>query len=105
MNIFDYEGKEFDKKLDEVFENKNKTELKKELVECGLEIQNKSTEQEMSLDTAKEICKDMVLHKDDYIYEKYENIGIKFEQPITIWRNQIEAIEVLLKELEHLTSK
>lgn len=38
MNIFEYEGKEFDKKLDEIFSNINKEELKKELIECGLVI-------------------------------------------------------------------
>ena len=38
MNIFDYEGKEFDKKLDEIFKNKSKEELKQELIECGLKV-------------------------------------------------------------------
>lgn len=38
MNIFEYEGEEFDKKLDEIFANVNKEELKRELIECGLEI-------------------------------------------------------------------
>lgn len=38
MNIFELEGEEFDKKLDEIFSNINKEELKKELIECGLEI-------------------------------------------------------------------
>jgi len=38
MNIFEYDGEEFDKKLDEIFENINIEELKKELVECGLII-------------------------------------------------------------------
>ena len=38
MNIFDYKGKEFDKKLDEIFNNIDKEKLKQELIECGLEI-------------------------------------------------------------------
>lgn len=38
MNIFEYDGEEFDKKLDEIFANIDKEELKKELIECGLEI-------------------------------------------------------------------
>ena len=36
MNIFKYEGKEFDKKIDEIFKDIKKEELKKELVKCGL---------------------------------------------------------------------
>ena len=39
MNIFEYDGEEFDKKLEEIFKDINKDELKKELIECGLEIQ------------------------------------------------------------------
>lgn len=38
MNIFEYDGDEFDKKLDEIFANIDKEQLKKELIECGLEI-------------------------------------------------------------------
>ena len=38
MNIFEYEGEEFDKKLDEIFANIDKEELKRELIDCGLEI-------------------------------------------------------------------
>lgn len=38
MNIFEYDGEEFDKKLEELFKNINKKQLKKELIECGLEI-------------------------------------------------------------------
>lgn len=49
MNIFEYEGKEFDKKLDEIFKDINKEKLKQELIECGLKVKeinygNKSTE-------------------------------------------------------------
>jgi len=40
MNIFKYVGKEFDKKLDEIFANIDKDELKKELIECGLKIRS-----------------------------------------------------------------
>ena len=38
MNIFEYEGKEFNKKLDEIFKKLDKEKLKKDLIECGLEI-------------------------------------------------------------------
>ena len=38
MNIFEYDGEEFDRKLEELFQNIEKEQLKKELVECGLEI-------------------------------------------------------------------
>ena len=38
MNIFEYDGEEFDKKLEEIFQNIDKEQLKKELIECGLEI-------------------------------------------------------------------
>lgn len=32
MNIFEYDGEEFDRKLDEVFNNMDKNTLKKELM-------------------------------------------------------------------------
>lgn len=38
MNIFKYKGKEFDKKIDELFNNISKEELKNDLIECGLVI-------------------------------------------------------------------
>ncbi len=40
MNIFEYDGEEFDKKLDEIFDKIDSNELKKELLECGLVINN-----------------------------------------------------------------
>lgn len=40
MNIFEYEGEEFDKKLDEIFENIDTEDLFQELIECGLEVNN-----------------------------------------------------------------
>lgn len=41
MNIFDYNGKEFDKKLDNIFNNIDKDNLMKELIDCGLEVKGK----------------------------------------------------------------
>lgn len=41
MNVFEYDGEEFDKKLDEVFNNMDKNTLKKELIKCGLIIVNR----------------------------------------------------------------
>ena len=41
MNIFEYDGEEFDKKLDEIFNNMDKNTLKKELMKCGLIFANR----------------------------------------------------------------
>lgn len=38
MNIFEYNDKEYDKKLEEIFSNIDKEQLKKDLISCGLEI-------------------------------------------------------------------
>lgn len=38
MNIFNYQGKEFDKKVDEIFNKIEANKLKEELIECGLEV-------------------------------------------------------------------
>lgn len=38
MNIFKYDGKEFDGKLNEIFDNIDKEKLKQELIECSLVI-------------------------------------------------------------------
>ena len=42
MNIFSYEGKEFNKKVDEIFNNINPKQLKKDLLECGLIVEKVS---------------------------------------------------------------
>lgn len=36
MNIFSYDGEEFDEKLDEIFKDTDRETLKQELIECGL---------------------------------------------------------------------
>ena len=36
MNIFEYDGEKFDRKLDEIFNKMDSNKLKKELIECGL---------------------------------------------------------------------
>ena len=41
MNIFDYNEEEFNKKLEEIFKNISSEKLIKELIECGLEIEQK----------------------------------------------------------------
>ena len=41
MNIFNLDDKEFDKKINEIFDNINPEELLEELVECGLKINDK----------------------------------------------------------------
>lgn len=40
MDIFELNDEEFDKKLDEIFANIDKEELFRELIECGLEVNN-----------------------------------------------------------------
>lgn len=40
MDIFDLSIGEFNKKLDEIFENIDTEELFQELIECGLEVNN-----------------------------------------------------------------
>ncbi len=40
MDIFKLNDEEFDKKLDEIFENIDKEDLFQELIECGLEVNN-----------------------------------------------------------------
>lgn len=42
-NIFEYDGEEFNKKLDEIFSNTDKKELKQILIECGLETKERNT--------------------------------------------------------------
>ena len=40
MDIFKLNDEEFDKKLDEIFENIDTEELFQELIECGLAVNN-----------------------------------------------------------------
>lgn len=40
MDIFKLNDEEFDKKLDEIFENIDTEELFQELIECDLEVNN-----------------------------------------------------------------
>lgn len=40
MNIFQFNGNEFDSVLDSLFEDIDKKELLQELIECGLEVQS-----------------------------------------------------------------
>ena len=42
-NVFEYDGEEFNKKLDEIFSNTDKKELKQILIECGLETKERNT--------------------------------------------------------------
>lgn len=42
MNIFEYDGEEFNKKVDEIFNNTNPKQLKKDLLECGLIVEKVS---------------------------------------------------------------
>lgn len=38
MNIFKYNGKDFDEKINEIFDNISNDDLKEELISCGLDI-------------------------------------------------------------------
>ena len=38
MNIFKYNGKDFDEKINEIFDNISNDDLKEELIECSLKI-------------------------------------------------------------------
>ena len=42
MNIFKLDEKEFDKKIDEIVDNIDPNTLLKELISCGLKIENKA---------------------------------------------------------------
>lgn len=44
MNIFEYNDEEFDRVLNEVFDNIDKNVLKRELMECGLILQKQTKE-------------------------------------------------------------
>ncbi len=74
MNIFEYDGKEFDKKLNEIFENIDKEQLKKELIECGLEIKQEIYKIEKDNDT-----KD---YQDEYYTIEIQKIEIENQQII-----------------------
>lgn len=74
MNIFEYEGKEFDKKLDEIFKNINKENLKRELIECGLEIKRTIAEEQLyklkqeplNMEREYKTIKDLTIIKQEY---------------------------------------
>lgn len=42
MNIFEYNGEEFNQETDKIFNNISKNQLKKELIECGLVIKQET---------------------------------------------------------------
>ena len=44
MNIFEYNDEEFDRVLNEVFDNIDKNVLKRELMDCGLILQKQTKE-------------------------------------------------------------
>lgn len=79
MNIFDYEGEEFDKKLEELFQNIDKEQFKKELVECGLEIKTQvySAEYEEFLEGLNDFENEVessVIEIEESFIEKSKNI-------------------------------
>lgn len=42
MNIFEYNGEEFNQEIDKIFNNISTNQLKKELIECGLVIKQET---------------------------------------------------------------
>ena len=68
-NIFEYDGEEFNKKLDEIFSNTDKKELKQTLIECGLETKERNTIEK----TADEMFEELGYKKEEQKNE-YEHI-------------------------------
>ncbi len=91
MNIFKYEGKEFDKKLDELFDNISKEELKSELIECGLVINtNNYTNINycVYIDNAKYSKKENKKIQKTIMTEEYIKINMNSnEEENVIWKN------------------
>ncbi len=91
MNIFEYEGKEFDKKLDEIFNNISKEELKNELIECGLVINTNNyinTNYCMYIDNANYSKKEKKKIPKTAMAEEYVKINMNSnEEENVIWKN------------------
>lgn len=93
MNIFKYEGKEFDKKIDELFNNISKEELKNDLIECGLVINtNNYTNINycVYIDNAKYSKKEKRKIPKTIMTEEYININMNVninEEENVIWKN------------------
>ena len=88
MNIFEYDGEEFDKKLDEIFKNINKEQLKKELIECGLEIKQEIYN----------IEKENILEEHHDSYHVVESQKIEIENQLV--ENEVKLIEKGKEEKE-----
>lgn len=121
MNIFDYEGKEFDKKLDEIFKNKSKEELKQELIECGLEINNSNRlkylmkkidkivenvsieeiEERIKVDEMEEDFK-VLEHLINYLKKKRENPYAVLNENFVEWDGVFLELNYVINSLENL---
>ncbi len=88
MNIFEYDGEEFDKKLDDIFESITKEQLKKELIECGLEIKQETYS----------IEKENILKEYEDSYHIIESQKIEIENQSIV--NKINLIEKGKEERE-----
>ena len=89
MNIFEYDGEEFDRKLDEIFNKMDSNKLKKELIECGLVIKD-VIRIEHNAEEAKYTKKLLDRKIKIDMNEKYNYCTSKntFEEGNKLWKNQ-----------------
>lgn len=118
-NIFEYDGEEFNKKLDEIFSNTDKKELKQILIECGLEVKERNTIEK----TADEMFEELGYRKQEkysgFLYTnnmgfniKISNLGLvtlyyedekdEADGFIQLTDLEVEAINKKIKEMEEL---
>lgn len=78
MNIFNLDEKEFDKKIDEIFDNIDPNVLLEDLISCGLKIEKKAEystyyveEYDYSIEFGKKSFLDKILNKKE---DKSENL-------------------------------
>lgn len=64
MNIFEYEGEEFDKKLDELFSEYTEEKLLKELVNSGLKVNTIDYNSNINYEYAIEIITNFSVHRE-----------------------------------------
>ena len=95
MNIFEYEGEEFDKKIDEIFDKIDSSTLKKDLIECGLVVNDNLRIRKEYLECIGNIeysNKKSIKIKTESD-EKYNNINENvYEERNMIWENNQKSL-------------